>query len=270
MLMSKKEIIDKFIRDPNFDEEASLMQRIEEFKTFFEKQIQCIRNIEDATMQAICICAFIDSLAQESEGYPREHKPAFYNFVRRHQKRCEYLEAIDPITLFYRVESLINESVLVDGFLSKKTINIEDMGVSFGMTMKDIINKGKAEEILWYVKNKKGVDIAQKYAEDHRLISLIYKMRSKAVHEMSGIGRSIKALDGDLPNEPYYMDIDRMDVDGEYIVAKNIIELVIPNSFLFNILKDCVDGYLSDCELNRRKPFSNNIKRKCHLSWYDN
>ena len=136
--------------------------------------------------------------------------------------------------------------------------------------MKDIQPQRKAQQILDYISNKKGVEFANKMARDHKLISLIYRMRSKAVHEMSGLGESLNFHIERKPKEPYYRDVNRgYMLDGNW-VTDNVAELVIPNVFIRNILTDCIDGYLADCSTNNRFPFSNNhITRKPNLSWYD-
>ena len=96
-------------------------------------------------------------------------------------------------------------------------------------------------------------------------------MRSKAVHEMSGLGENWRSEGKHhLPKEPYYRDVGRDYVQGEEWVSDNVIELVIPNVFVRNILADCIDGYLEDCSNDKRFPFSNNhMTRKPNLTWYD-
>ena len=133
-------------------------------------------------------------------------------------------------------------------------------------------SKSKAQEILQYIEQKKGAVAATKLAQEHQLISLLYRMRSKAVHEMSGLGEEWNNEEKHmLPVEPYYRDVGRGYVQGEEWISDNAIELVIPNVFIRNILADCIEGYLEDCKIAKRFPFSNNhMTRKHKLSWYDN
>lgn len=264
----------KFEVDPNFDEEKYLTERIADVRAFLDKELAYIDTIQDITFQLICMFAMIDCLAQEQTNYPQESwgaKNAFCQFVLKHQKQCDYLEAVEPITLYYRVEDLIDEVEPLPGFPPEKEISLDDLGYLYGDKVKDILPKGKSEEILAYIEGKNGKAFADKMARDHQLISLLYRMRSKAVHEMSGLGEVWHIEEKDpKPAVPYYRDVGRGYVQGEEWVSDNVVELVIPNLFVRNILTDCVDGYLSDCRDMKRLPFSNNhMTRKHKLSWYD-
>ena len=264
----------KFEIDPAYDEAKDLAKRIDDVRAFLEKELAAIDDIEDITFQLIGIFAMIDCLAQEQANYPQglwAAKNAFCQFVLKHQKQCDYLEEVEPVTLYYHVEDLIDEVVLLPGFPPEKEVSIEDLGYLYGERVKDILSRGKSEEILSYIEAKKGREFADKKAKDHQLISLLYRMRSKAVHEMSGLGE-IWHLEkkGPTPAEPHYRDVGRGYVQGEEWVSDNVIELVIPNIFVRNILSDCIDGYLLDCRETKRFPFSNNhMTRKHKLSWYD-
>lgn len=272
--MPKQTIHSKFEIDPAYDEEKSLVKRIEDSRTFLEKELAIIDCIEDITFQLICIFAMIDCLAQEQAAYPQESwaaRKAFCQFVLKHQKQCDYLEEVEPITLYYRVEDLIDEVELIRGFPPEKEVSIDDLGYLYGERVKDILPKGKSNEILSYIEIKKGSDFRAKMEREHQLISLLYRMRSKAVHEMSGLGEMWHFETKDKkPTEPYYRDVGRGYVIGDEVVSDNAIELVIPNIFVRSILADCIDGYLSDCREAKRFPFSNNhMTRKPNLTWYD-
>ena len=261
----------KFEIDPAYDEEKDLTKRIDEARAFLEKNLAIIDGIEDNTFQLICMFALLDCLAQEQANYPRDSKNAFCQFVLKHQKQCNFLEEVEPITLYYRVEELIDEVVMIPGIPPGKEVSIEDLGYLYGEKVKDILPKRKAEEILSHINRIKGNDFAARMAKDHQLISLLYRMRSKAVHEMSGLGEIWQFESRDsFPSEPYYRDVGRGYLQGEEWVSDDVVELVIPNLFIRNILADCIDGYLLDCKEARRFPFSNNhITRKHKLSWYD-
>ena len=214
--------------------------------------------------------AWIDCLAQEEANYPADSKTAFCQFVLKHQKQCDYMECVEPVTLYYHVEDLIDEVVLIPGFPPEKAISLEDIFLLSATPIETIIQGNKAQKILEYIERKCGTAFAAKKAKEHQLISLLYRMRSKAVHEMSGLGQSINGGLRDDPQVPFYRDIGRSYVhDGDW-VSDDIIELTIPNIFVRNILADCFDGYLADCASNNHFPFSNNrMNRKHNLSWYD-
>ena len=269
--MPKCEILKKFKIDPNYNEKDALLKEIEVAKDYLYKELEVIDKIEDITLQAISIFSLIDCLAQESAQYPTDRtRKTFCDFVIKHQKQCNYINEVEPITLYYRVEDLIDKGVLINGFPPEKEVSIEDIGYIDAIPVKSLLMKGKSNEILDYLNNKFGKEFAESIARDHQIISLIYQMRNKAVHEMSGLGESFKKTLDILPNEPYYRDVGRLYVHEENVVSDDVVELVIPNKFLRNILVDCINGYLEDCKTNNRFPFShNNISRLIRLSWYD-
>lgn len=126
--------------------------------------------------------------------------------------------------------------------------------------------------MLGYISKKKGISFAQQKADEHRMINLIYRMRSKATHEMTGLGEeSFGRSESDYKiMEPYYCNVGRTYIEDGKIVRDNIYELVIPNAFIRNILTDCIDSYLAECSKQCRFPFSHNqMTRKHLLSWYD-
>lgn len=263
----------KFEVDPYYDEDKALFHDVEYIRAYLEKELVCIDNIEDTTFQLICMFSLLDCLAQEQANYPsasRAAKQTFCKFVLKHQKQCDYLKSVEPITLYYRVEDLIDYTGWHQGFTAEKAVSLDSLGYLNAQRVKDVLPKRKSEEILDYIEKKKGKDFAEKMAEEHMLIALLYRMRSKAIHEMSGLGESMNFNREFIPEEPYYRDVGRSYVHEGNWVSDNAIELVIPNAFVRKILADCINGYLDDCVTNHRFPFGNNhMLRKPRLTWYD-
>lgn len=257
----------KFEVDPNYDRDQDLARTIESAQIFLENKLSAIDQITEPTMQLICMFALLDCLAQERANYPKDSKKAFCEFVMAYQKQCDYMECVEPITLYYHVEDLIEESVLVPGLPPEKQITL---GYLYRQPVQQIITSSKAQEILDYIAKQKGAEFAEKKKREHQFISLIYRMRSKAVHEMSGLGESTSFIQHLMPQEPYYHDVARGYVLNGNVVSDDVYELVIPNAFIRNILQDCVNGYLQECMEQKRFPFDNNdMLRKHRLSWYD-
>ena len=136
--------------------------------------------------------------------------------------------------------------------------------------VKDIIHSRKAQEILGYIRKRKGKQFAAQKELEHRLINLIYRKRSKAIHEKTRLGEEMRINTLFEMIEPYYRSVGRIyDIDDE-IVTDDIYELIIPNAFIRNILTDCIEGYLRECKEQCRLPFNNNKMTRVHyLSWYD-
>lgn len=260
----------KFVVDPAYDWDKNLAKDIELVQIFLEKKLAMVDQITDQTMQLICMFSLLDCLAQEQASYPQDSKKAFCDFILAHQKQCDYMECVEPITLYYHVEDCIEKTVLIPGFPEEKVISLESLGPLDMQPVRKAIDSGKAQEILYYVSQKASPSFAEKKRREHQLISLIYRMRSKAVHEMSGLGEIRHFLEYPIPQEPYYREFGREYVLNGDLVSDNIFELMIPNTFIRDILQDCVAGYLEECKRQKRFPFANNgMTRKHRLSWYD-
>lgn len=257
--------------DPNYDAATGLIRSIEESRRYLDKRVASIDTIKDPTLQLICMFSLIDCLAQEWAGYPiRNFKGVFCDFVLAHQKTYDYLGKVEPVTLYYRIEDWIEKSPLLPGFPPEKEVSLESLGYIDSRLVKDVLPNGKADEILHYIAKKNGAVFAAQKAKEHRLIELIYRMRSKATHEMTGLGQETVLKKQYHFTEPYYRDVGRLYVLDDKVVSDNVCELVIPNSFIRIILDDCIDGYFSECREKCREPFSNDgITRKYLLSWYD-
>lgn len=260
-----------FVVDPNYDEKEGVVRSIKQLKQELDKQIACIDSICDSTMQLICMFSLIDCLAQEWAGYPtRDSKGTFCDFVLTHQKTYDYLDEVEPVTLYYRVEDLIDESSILPGFPPEKEISLESLGNLDSHMLKEVLQSKTSEKILEYVRTKKGAQFAEQKGKEHRLIELIYRMRSKATHEMTGLGQESVLKKQYQFIEPYYRDVSRMYVLNGKVVSDYVCELLIPNHFIRTILVDCIDSYFAECRNQCREPFSNNeITRKHRLSWYD-
>lgn len=268
--MPKVTVHAKFEVREDYNEAVHLAKEIAAVREHLDKELACVDAIENTTMQAICMFAMIDCLAQEEANYIGKPHDVFCNFVLKNQKQCDYLECVEPVTLYYHVEDLIEEASPLPGFPPEKVISLDDLGYVYGEKVENILSTGKTQKILDYIEKKMGRKFAEDKAREHKLINLLYRMRSKAVHEMSGLGESWKDRHGLQPNVPYYRDVGRGYVlDGDW-VYDDVIELVFPNTFIRSILVDCINGYLAECEATKRFPFSNNdITRKPNLTWYD-
>lgn len=268
--MPEVTVHDNFEVRPDYDEAAHLAKEIAAVRTYLEKELACVDAIENTTMQAICMFAMIDCLAQEEANYVGKPHDVFCNFVLKYQKQCDYLESVEPVTLYYHVEDLIDKVEHHLGVPSEKAISLDDLGYAHYVKVEYYLAKEKSREILDYIERKMGKPYADKKAKEHQLITLLYRMRSKAVHEMSGLGESVTDRPDLRPTVPYYRDVGRGYIlDGNW-VSDNVIELVFPNVFIRNILVDCINGYLEECKADNHFPFSNNgITRKPNLTWYD-
>jgi len=269
--MPEKEILGPFCIREDYNLLEDVQKNVSAFREHMYEQLSVADAINDDILQIICYFSMIDCMAQEQENYPvSSDRGVFCDFVLKHVRTYNYLSEVEPVTLYYRVEDSIDMVCLLEGFPKEKAISLDSLGNLGYRSVKDVMATGKSKEILDYIANKQGSVQSQKYAKEHRLIDLIYRMRSKATHELNGLGEegNLQKKQGNL--EPYYFDVGRMYVEGGNVVSDDVYELVIPNAFIRTILVECIEGYLDQCLRSQRVPFSNNdITRKHRLSWYD-
>lgn len=269
--MPEKEILGPFCVREDYNLSEDVKNNISYFREYMDKQLAIADDITDDTLQLICYFSMIDCMAQETENYPTSSdRGIFCDFVLKHVRAYNYLSEVEPVTLYYRVEDSIEMVPFLEGFPKEKAISLDSLGGFGHQLVKDIMATGKSKEILDYITDKQGALQSQKYAREHRLVELIYRMRSKVTHELNGLGEEGNLRKSHGKVEPYYADVGRIYVEDGNVVSDDVYELIIPNSFVRAILVECIEGYLEECLKNQRLPFSNNdITRKHRLSWYD-
>lgn len=263
------------------EEEDYFKKCVEEVREFLTQKLNEAYSIPNTTFQTICMFAVIDCLAQEYANYPPiKAKETFCSFVLQFQNKYDFLELVEPVTLFYDYEPKIRKTIKYSGlyefdsklFHHELEVSIEDLKITLEPTpIVEIIQSQKAEEILSIIESQDGEKAKKVYMEKHRFISLLYKMRSKAVHELSSLGGEHKWEIENNNQLPYYREVSRMYVEDKSIVSDDVYELVIPNGFIYDLTLNCIENYLDYCINQKRQPFENNInfKRKVDIAWVD-
>lgn len=270
--MPKQKYVGKM--DEGFDKSILVKEKIEEVRRLLEEA----NSIPNKCFRNICMFSLIDSLAQEYANYPSTgSRKTFCDFVIRFQDKYSYLEKVEPVTLFYDYEPNIKEiekhPELKDRapeLCSKKLeVSLDDLRIEDETKVEQILNTNKADELLRLIERDKGSKEANKYRRKHSLIFLLYKMRSKAVHELSRMGRDNKWETNH--DEPFYRDVKRIYTRDGNIVSDDVLELVFPNKFIYNLALNVIENYLSECEKQQRLPFENNsnFKRGVVITWND-
>lgn len=266
----------------DFDEEKYIRESVEETRVYLQKRLDEAYSISNSVFQTVCMFAVIDCLAQEYANYPTKNAQNVFNdFVLQFQSRYDFLEMVEPVTLFYDYEPNIKKIIKHEElhrlypkeFPPELEVDIKDLGLFFdSTTIDEVMKKNISEEILSIIERQEGSKIKERYRERHKFISLLYKMRSKAVHELSSLGSEIKFDKDDCKKLPYYRFAGRMYEKDGFVVSDNIYELVIPNEFIYDLALNCIDNYLEYCINQKRLPFKNNsnFSRKVCLAWTDN
>ena len=233
--------------------------RIAEVWNHYDKRIDSICKINEKYFQLLCLFSLIDSLAQEYSNYSLgQEQRKFTNFVLEFQKKWNFLECMDPITLYYDVQEHLNDVVNLN-FLTEGNVYSPSYMIKSDMT----------EKIVTCLEAK-GLQNIDDYKRKHRYVDLLYKMRSKLSHELSTSGSISPMGLGEKEPLPYYISVSRVYSIDDEIIEDDIWELVVPVEFIEQLLRDCLCNYLSFCKEKQRDPFSNNkFERKFRLAWYD-
>ena len=269
--MPEKEILGKYTPDPQFDRAAMVANRADKVRASFEDTVAQIDAITDRELQLLCMFSLIDCMAQEWANYPSKgEQDVFCDFVLKHQTKYDYLNEIDPVTLYYDVEDEIGFETPWPGFPPVKRVSLISPWLKSVTKFTEFVHLGKADEIAQELRRTKPEEYVSRKLERHRLIRLIYRLRSKVTHELSALGDEHPLLKLYQRGEPYYREVGRKYIEDGNVVSDHVYELIIPNDFIREITLDCMDHYLMECVENDHAPLENNsFMRRFRITWYD-
>ena len=267
--MPRYEEFEPVQRPEDFDEAAYLTKKINDVKRAYVKRLEYIDSLNNATMQKICLFSLIDSLAQEWGRYSKgNNKNTFCNFIHTFQNLYSYLDYIEPVTLFYRVENTIGGTAQSTEVPADPFGILEEMEIDEAFPITRLINSDYVQKVQNYVHNIFEQNREEKLLKDHTILSLLYQLRNKATHELNDIGAE-NFFEKEIGlQEPYYRMIENIDLANGRRYQQ--VELVIPVIFLRNVFINCLDNFLKFCKENNRLPFINEYGRTVlWLTWYD-
>lgn len=260
--MRKQEILQKIDNNDLLNSrQQNIPKRILEIKEYIDKEITIAKSIENKIFKSIALFSILDSFCQEYSNYSKvPEKEKFKNFVMKYQKSYQFLNEIDPVTLYYDVEDYLPDNCQID-FLypcSMPTVN--------SVINHESINKMKIE-LEKNIKFNKNIDTILR---NHKFIYLLYRMRSKLVHELTQ--EQLASDNDDLYFDmPFYQDTLRFYINNSnQMIQETCWNLRIPITFIENLTRECITNYLDECLQENKEPFFNNtFERKFRLSWYD-
>lgn len=278
--MPEQQIYAPFILREDFNKYKYIKEQVDEIRTLAHKELDEAKSIDNRVFKNICLFSVLDCFAQEYANYPTDGvAKVFCDFVLRFQDKFDYLEQIEPVTLFYDYEPNIKRIVKYPELAEidpeyanpELEISLGDFGLSDGQNTSEIMKLDQTKVLIGIIERDQDAKRSEIYKKKHTLIQLIYKMRSKAVHELSHLGGENKWEFEDSFAEPFYRDKGRLYECNGNIVSDDVIELVIPSIFIYNLVKNAIDNYLDYCLQEQRLPFENNsnFKRTVDITWRD-
>ena len=206
---------------------------IQYYDNAFHNILDSIENLNDSKIKSIVILSLIDSISQEVNNYNSDNgqRKNFINFLLKYgKKNYNYLDKIEPVTLYYHLEA--------EGLNSEFDLKFLEKGIEYS-----------ADQVI---KMSKNINRTHEIYNLHTYASLIYQYRCKLMHEFAST--TIKVQSKDDEETPMYIDT----TEGW--------KLYFPYGFLKKLLLVCKKNYFDECVLKNTEPFKNKINYKY---WYE-
>lgn len=224
-----------------------ILNRYSEIEEYFNNIINDCEKCDDYITKKIIIFALIDSLAQETYNkhthinstIQKGNKDIFCDFLLNYVHSINYLTRIDPIIAYYDNKKLLDEN----------EINLEYLEDRYEYNATQICNLDGSQRILEFLTNN-GIDI-----EKYKYINLLYKHRSKLVHEYREVGNSFRSLQN-------YTEIKYLSNGDENVKWK----MTIPYIFLKEMFKESLANFLRERKSANEDPFQYS---KDYWNWYE-
>lgn len=229
---------------------------VNSWREWIAKAMNEIEKIELKEIKLLTYFSIIEMMAQEVDNYPvKGSKESFVKFVLKFQDKYDFLESVDPITLYYREEASIYPQV-----------NLDDLVDGEIYDPKSKILLDKVLEIENELIKQNGKEYAANKLKQHRYVELLYRMRCRLSHEFSAPPLSFsKTIE-----EPSYINCWRQYLSKGRLVNDEVWYLQFPVSFVKDLCLNCFENYLDYCLREHIPPNKNNgLDRSCELSWYN-
>lgn len=230
-----------YFADINAEEHSDIskkerIRRIDDARNWVRINLDSAYNIPNVSYSKLLALATIDCFAQAWGHFPPANKSndTFCNFVLSFSSKRDSLRKTCPITLYYEYEKELPDIPLTQGRIySYESSELEDLASDYLISL--------PEEERERVRKK------------HTYIKLLYLLRNKLVHELNHLGLPIEFLE------------DRPSVTFGRIDQKEVWSLNIPRAYIYNLAKETINNYLTECEKgNCDLPL-----RGFSLSWYE-
>ena len=236
-------------------ERLTKKQALERTKEWAVKNIEIANSVPNGSFSIILLLTIIDSFAQAEYDYPpvNESSITFQKFVLNHtESQCKHLKKLCPVTMFY------------DYFPSS---DIKELPLTIGRLYDycDPELSAAAETILQRIP----VEQRERAQKRHTYIALLYRLRSKLVHELNPLGTPVEFF-SNVPSISYGTESCPQKDDGTREVIRQIWTLKFPRKYIYELTKEVIFHRIGACEKQGILPFPLLAEpRKCELSWYD-
>lgn len=217
-------------------------------RDWVKKNTELAYRNSNHTFSILLLLAIIDCFAQAEFEYTTDtgNESIFCDFVLGHAgKYSEDLKKICPITLYY---DYYNTTDITNLNLQKGRLypyNDDELSIIAQSVIEQLPEQDRREAI-----------------KRHQYVHLLYRLRSKLVHELNVLGTPIEFVN--LPTVSQGVSYESNGSKHEYWT------LNFPKKYIFNLTKQVIYDRLNQCEQYNMLPFPLSEKvRRCERSWYD-
>lgn len=131
---------------------------VNSWREWIAKTMNEIEKVEMKEVKLLTYFSILEMMAQEYDNFPSNKlQDSFTKFVLQFQNKYDFLEEVDPVTLFYRVEDIVAPKVNLN--------NLRDGEIYFP---KSRCISDKVSEIATELVAKNGKEYADKKLKEHR------------------------------------------------------------------------------------------------------
>ncbi len=224
------------------------------FKAEFLSKIDEINKLESEPLKFAGFFSLVRALAADyGDKTLCDKRRAFTYFLFQFADSSKSLSKVDPVTLFYELQSTLSGYLDLDMLNPEKIYGVDEMA-AFGIVT-------KVEE---YFESR---DLPNKtkdfYLKRHTYADLIYtKAQNIGLALLFGTDKA-----ADKSAEPYYFAQRHIDESGKESV---VWQLCIPAAFLEKVLWEALENYLEHCKANNITPYAEGKReQKLALAWYE-
>ena len=209
--------------------------QVEDVRRWLDINLPRAMNVGNDNYATLLLLSTIDCFAQAWGNYPKNNnRDTFCSFVLKFSDLRDKLSAICPITLYYDYR---------DKYHFEEPRLMKSMIIPYDSPVLSVISN----EYMSLIPEEEAETVRKK----HQYIRLIYRLRSKLVHELR------------YPGTPVEFNAEKpaITMGREKGEDEKFWTLSFPKQFIFHLAEDTINNYLDQCSELPAKGID--------LSWYE-
>ena len=196
-------------------------ESINDWRNYANKVIEAVENSEMKQIKLLVYFSLMDCIAQDLENYPKGgQQNTFTKFILKYQKGYDFLELVDPITLYYHFEEKLTPYV-----------NLEELEEATCYDVNDTPIRSLADKMSVLLDDDK--------LKKHRYVDLLYRIRCMISHEFS----DSYTVKHEIYDNPFYINCGRCyTTENNNVVEDDVWQLRFPIKFIKELCINCINN----------------------------